>query len=61
MDIDIRPDRGPSGLLTRGGATYKLAAVKNSTIEQKVLNIATVDENRNIIPFAQSQLRQTTP
>ena len=40
---------------------HKLAAVavQNSTIEQEILNIAAIDENRNIIPIGASQLRQT--
>ena len=43
-------------------ATYhQLAAVaiQNSTIEQEILDIAAIDENRNIIPIRTSQLRQT--
>ena len=42
-------------------AYHQLAAVavQNSTIEQKILDIAAVDKDRNIIAIRTSQLRQT--
>ena len=42
-------------------AYHQLAAVavQNSPIEQEILNVAAIDENRNIITICTSQLGQT--
>ena len=63
MDIDI----GQIGINLNiddrewKAAYHQLAAVavQNSTIEQEILDIAAVNENRNIIPIRASQFRQT--
>ena len=58
MDIDIGQIGVNLNIDDREWKTsyHQLAAVaiQNSTIEQEILNIAAVDENRNIIPIGAS-------